>query len=68
MHGWLSLLPFLIVIPIAIWTKQVIPGLFTGLVVGSYLKAQIKPSIMMTDIRLLPPLAKWVRRLVIGNF
>src|ERR1700719_3630817 len=43
MHGWLSLLPFLIVIPIAIWTKQVIPGLFTGLVLGSYL---MNPSLL----------------------
>jgi Na+/H+ antiporter NhaC len=38
MHdGWFSLLPFLIVIPIAIWTKQVLPGLIAGLLLGSYL-------------------------------
>jgi tetracycline resistance efflux pump len=32
-----SLIPFLIVIPIAMWTKQVIPGLMTGLLVGAYM-------------------------------
>ncbi|HET6872549.1 MAG TPA: Na+/H+ antiporter NhaC family protein [Sporolactobacillaceae bacterium] len=37
MHGWVSLLPFLIVIPISIWTKQVQPALFVSLLVGSYL-------------------------------
>lgn len=39
--SWLSLLPFLIVIPISIWTKQVQPGLFVALLLGSYL---IDPS------------------------
>jgi len=39
MHGsWVSLLPFLVVIPISVITKQVQPGLFTGLILGSYLK------------------------------
>lgn len=38
MHAyWLSILPFVVVIPIAIWTKQVLPALTLGLVVGSYL-------------------------------
>ncbi len=38
MHAsWISLLPFLIVIPISIWTKQVQPGLFVALILGSYL-------------------------------
>ncbi|HET7578363.1 MAG TPA: Na+/H+ antiporter NhaC family protein [Bacillales bacterium] len=36
MH-WLSIIPFLVVIPFAIWTKQVLPGLIVGLIVGSYL-------------------------------
>lgn len=38
MHGsfW-SLMPFLIVIPIAIVTRQVLPGLMVGLLVGSYM-------------------------------
>lgn len=35
--SWLSLIPFLVVIPIAIYTKQVVPGLFVGLLVGSYI-------------------------------
>lgn len=38
MSGWWSLLPFLIVIPISIWTKQVLPGLFAALLVGSFIK------------------------------
>jgi tetracycline resistance efflux pump len=32
-----SLLPFLIVIPISLWTRQVLPGLLAGLLVGSYM-------------------------------
>jgi Na+/H+ antiporter NhaC len=40
-NSWVSVIPFLVVIPIAIKTKQVIPGLFAGLLVGSYL---LKPS------------------------
>lgn len=35
--SWFSIIPFLIVIPIAIFTKQVLPGLFLGLLVGAYL-------------------------------
>ncbi|HBV87873.1 MAG TPA: sodium:proton antiporter [Desulfosporosinus sp.] len=35
--SWISLLPFLVVIPIAILSKQVQPGLFAGLILGSYL-------------------------------
>ncbi|HET7628940.1 MAG TPA: Na+/H+ antiporter NhaC family protein [Bacillales bacterium] len=34
---WLCLIPFLVVIPISMLTKQVQPGLFVGLLVGSYL-------------------------------
>ncbi|WLD95284.1 Na+/H+ antiporter NhaC family protein [Alkalihalobacillus sp. AL-G] len=40
---WLSLVPFLVVIPIAIFTKQVLPGIFIGLIVGSYI---INPSLI----------------------
>ncbi len=35
--SWVSLLPFLVVIPVAILSKQVQPGLFIGLILGSYL-------------------------------
>ena len=35
--SWVSLLPFLVVIPIAVLSKQVQPGLFMGLILGSYL-------------------------------
>ncbi|WP_027364522.1 Na+/H+ antiporter NhaC family protein [Desulfotruncus alcoholivorax] len=35
--GWLSIIPFLMVIPVAIWTKQIIPGLTLGLITGAYL-------------------------------
>ncbi|MDL4839335.1 Na+/H+ antiporter NhaC family protein [Aquibacillus rhizosphaerae] len=41
--NWTSIIPFLIVIPIAMITKQVLPGLILGLLVGSYL---ISPSII----------------------
>ena len=40
--SWVSLLPFMVVIPIAILSKQVQPGLFAGLVLGCYL---IKPDL-----------------------
>ncbi len=42
-YNWLSLIPLLVVIPIVIWTKQVIPGLVLGLIVGSYL---MEPSLL----------------------
>ncbi|TLS37574.1 Na+/H+ antiporter NhaC family protein [Pseudalkalibacillus caeni] len=35
--GWVSLLPFVSVIIIAVFTKQVLPGLTAGLIVASYL-------------------------------
>ncbi|WP_088105978.1 Na+/H+ antiporter NhaC family protein [Halalkalibacter urbisdiaboli] len=41
--SWLSILPFLVVIPVAIYTKQVLPGLFLGLLVGAYL---MEPTIL----------------------
>ncbi|MBU8907631.1 Na+/H+ antiporter NhaC family protein [Desertibacillus haloalkaliphilus] len=41
--AWLSIVPFLVVIPIAIFTKQVLPALFLGLLVGSYI---MEPSII----------------------
>jgi Na+/H+ antiporter NhaC len=37
-NSWISLLPFLVVIPIAIISKQILPGLFAGLILGCYLK------------------------------
>ncbi|MFB5660935.1 Na+/H+ antiporter NhaC family protein [Alteribacillus sp. HJP-4] len=39
--GWMSIIPFLIVMPVAIYTKQVLPGLLLGLLVGSYI---VSPS------------------------
>ncbi|RNA70023.1 Na+/H+ antiporter NhaC family protein [Alteribacter keqinensis] len=41
--GWLSIVPFLLVIPVAIYTRQVLPGLIVGLLVGSYL---VEPTIL----------------------
>lgn len=41
--SWIALIPFLIVIPISIITKQVQPGLFVALLVGSYL---VDPSLL----------------------
>lgn len=35
--SWVSLLPFLVVIPISVLSKKVQPGLFMGLILGSYL-------------------------------
>jgi tetracycline resistance efflux pump len=35
--SWVSIIPFLVVIPIAIITRQVLPGLTLGLIVGAYL-------------------------------
>ncbi|WP_026962885.1 Na+/H+ antiporter NhaC family protein [Alicyclobacillus herbarius] len=32
-----STVPFLVVIPIALWTRQVLPGLMLGLLVGAYM-------------------------------
>ncbi|MFQ3542872.1 Na+/H+ antiporter NhaC family protein [Halobacillus rhizosphaerae] len=37
MAHWESVVPFMIIIIIALWTKQVIPGLFIGLMAASYL-------------------------------
>ncbi|THE11723.1 sodium:proton antiporter [Bacillus timonensis] len=36
-HSWLSLIPFLIVIGMAIWLKDILPGLVLGLIVGAIL-------------------------------
>ncbi len=41
--SFLSLLPFVVVIPIALWTKQVIPGLAVGLLIGAYM---VHPTIL----------------------
>jgi tetracycline resistance efflux pump len=41
--NWVSIIPFLVVIPIAIITKQVLPGLIAGLITGSYL---LQPSLV----------------------
>ncbi|WP_408006144.1 Na+/H+ antiporter NhaC family protein [Pseudalkalibacillus sp. A8] len=35
--NWLSIIPFLLVIPIAMVTKQVLPGILIGLIAGAYL-------------------------------
>lgn len=34
---WLSIIPFIIVIALSIWLKQIIPGLVLGLLVGAFL-------------------------------
>lgn len=39
--SWTSIIPFLVVIPVAMLTRQVLPGLILGLLIGSYL---IDPS------------------------
>ncbi|HJV45024.1 MAG TPA: Na+/H+ antiporter NhaC family protein [Bacillota bacterium] len=35
--SWVSLIPFLVVIPMAIWLKEILPGLVLGLLVGAYI-------------------------------
>ncbi|MDA8221438.1 Na+/H+ antiporter NhaC family protein [Desulfosporosinus sp.] len=49
-NSWVSLLPFIVVIPIAVLTKQVLPGLFAGLILGSYL---IQPDLFGGIITLI---------------
>lgn len=41
--SWLSLLPFLIVIPVAILLKEILPGLILGLLAGAFI---IHPSVL----------------------
>ncbi len=36
-HAWLSLIPFVIVISMSIWLKNILPGLVIGLIIGSFL-------------------------------
>lgn len=43
MSHWLSIVPFLVIVPLAIWTKQVIPSLAVGLLAGSYI---VKPTVL----------------------
>nr|WP_276537394.1 Na+/H+ antiporter NhaC family protein [Bacillus infantis] len=50
---WFSILPFLIAIPIAIKTKQVLPGLFAGLLAGSFLLQPTLAGGLETLIRFL---------------
>ncbi|OQP19637.1 sodium:proton antiporter, partial [Geobacillus zalihae] len=33
---WWSLLPFLLIIPLAVWLKEILPGLVAGLLVGAF--------------------------------
>ncbi|TCN26068.1 Na+/H+ antiporter NhaC family protein [Mesobacillus foraminis] len=42
-HAWLSLMPFIIVISMSIWLKNILPGLVVGLLVGSFI---VKPDLM----------------------
>ena len=42
-NTWLSILPPIITIVVAIWSKKILPSLLLGLVVGSYL---LNPSII----------------------
>ncbi|WP_053363249.1 Na+/H+ antiporter NhaC family protein [Bacillus sp. FJAT-27251] len=42
-NTWLSILPFLIVISMAIWLKNILPGLVVGLITGSFI---VKPALI----------------------
>ncbi|WP_026575436.1 Na+/H+ antiporter NhaC family protein [Bacillus sp. UNC438CL73TsuS30] len=48
-HTWLSLLPFIIVISMSIWLKNILPGLILGLLVGSLIfKADLLAGVYQT--------------------
>ncbi|OIK16175.1 sodium:proton antiporter [Bacillus sp. MUM 116] len=48
-HTWLSLLPFIIVISLSIWLKNILPGLILGLLVGSFIfKADLLDGVYQT--------------------
>lgn len=36
-HTWLSLIPFVIVISMSIWLKNILPGLVVGLLAGAFI-------------------------------
>ncbi|UOR14136.1 Na+/H+ antiporter NhaC family protein [Halobacillus amylolyticus] len=67
MSDWTSIIPFIIIIPIAFYTKQVLAGLFIGLLVASYI---VNPSIlggMETAVDyIITNMAKENKLLVIG--
>lgn len=52
----MSLLPFLVVIPLAIWLKEIVPGLVVGLVVGAFCLE--KGSVLATIERAVDTLLK----------
>ncbi|SFL55373.1 Na+/H+ antiporter NhaC family protein [Salibacterium qingdaonense] len=67
MNNWESIIPFLIIIPVAIGTKQVLPGLALGLLAASYI---VEPSLLggiekMTNY-LISSLAKEPKLQIIG--
>lgn len=43
MYLWLSLLPSIVTVACAIWSKKILPSLFLGLFIGSYL---LKPTLI----------------------
>ncbi|MDP4085477.1 MAG: Na+/H+ antiporter NhaC family protein [Bacillota bacterium] len=48
-HTWLSLIPFIIVISMSIWLKNILPGLVLGLLVGTFIfKANVLDGIYQT--------------------
>ncbi|WP_026694212.1 Na+/H+ antiporter NhaC family protein [Peribacillus kribbensis] len=51
--NWVSVVPFLIVIPLSILTKQVLAGLFAGFLAGSYLLSPSLTGGLDVFIRLL---------------
>lgn len=63
MHATIwSLLPFAVVIPVSIFTKQVIPGLVAGLLVGAFLKTPSFLGIVNTALHYL-----FTELTVVGN-
>jgi tetracycline resistance efflux pump len=54
---WLSLLPFLVVIPFAIWLKEILPGLVIGLIIGAFC---LEGSVLATIERAVATLLKTI--------
>lgn len=51
---WLSLLPFFMIIPLAIWLKEILPGLVIGLLVGAFcLEKSVLPGVEHAVLALL---------------
>jgi Na+/H+ antiporter NhaC len=66
-HTWLSLLPFIIVISMSIWLKNILPGLVLGLLVGSLIfKTNVLDGIYQTVSYIVTTLSAGTNIKIIG--